>query len=698
MCRSPTRSEIEVLGNRIEWAKRYVAANPINQFVTNPADAWLGIVAGGYDMQQVLEALRVLGLDPERLGELGVRVLKLGALHPLDHGAIRELANGTATVMVCEDKLDFLESRVRSVLYGSANAPAIVGKVDHDGKPLITHYGALTIDNLVDSLRRVLTLRIPADQLATVRKSEPVRIALGVEAVRTPFFCSGCPHNTGLLVPEGSLVGAGIGCHGMVSIVPREQTGHVTGITQMGGEGAQWIGTAPFVEDHHFFQNMGDGTFFHSGQLAVQAAVASGTTMTFKILYNAAVAMTGGQDAAGLRSVPEMAQMLMAEGVKHITITTDDPREVPRRRSARRRRRRASRRHRRRAGEVARDRRRHRAHPRPAVRGGEASRPQARHPRAGHVPGDDRRARVRGMRRLRRAVELPVAALHRDRVRSQDGDRPGQLQRRCELPEGRLPGVHHRQAGQGEEGQARRASERRRCRSRSSSCPPTSPFACRASAAPASSRSAQVLAAAAQIAGVECQDRRPDGSVAEGRSCGVDGDASAIRRRARSACCWRSMRWRRRRRPTSPVSMRTPVSRVVSTSIAPTGRMIGKVASHGLDLAPFRAELGKRTDAAAQPVRRCVRRSSRRCWATPSPPTSSWSASPTRPGFIPLPGEAIERAIELNGTAVEANLAAFRWGRRWAVDPSRGREGRRRQHRLPARAVRRGRHRRRRDS
>ncbi|MBK5332114.1 MAG: hypothetical protein JJD93_09095, partial [Ilumatobacteraceae bacterium] len=236
--------EIEVLGNRIEWAKRYVAANPLNCFAANPTDAWLGIVAGGHDMQQVLEALRVLGLTPDRLGELGIRVLKLGALHPLDHGAIRELASGTATIMVCEDKIDFLESRVRSILYGAANAPAVIGKVDHDGKPLITHYGALTIDNLVDSLRRVLTLRIPADQLATVRKSEPVRISLGAEAVRTPFFCSGCPHNTGLLVPEGSLVGAGIGCHGMVSIVPREQTGHVTGITQMGGEGAQWIGTA----------------------------------------------------------------------------------------------------------------------------------------------------------------------------------------------------------------------------------------------------------------------------------------------------------------------------------------------------------------------------------------------------------------------------------------------------------------------
>ena len=338
------------------------------------------------------------GSTPERLAELGVRVLKLGALHPLDHGAIRELANGTATIMVCEDKIDFLESRVRSILYGTANAPAVIGKVDHDGKPLITHYGALTIDNLVDSLQRVLTLRIPADQLTTVRKSEPVRISLGAEAVRTPFFCSGCPHNTGLLVPEGSLVGAGIGCHGMVSIVPREQTGHVMGITQMGGEGAQWIGTAPFVEDDHFFQNMGDGTYFHSGQLAVQAAVASGTTMTFKILYNAAVAMTGGQDAAGLRTVPEMAQMLMAEGVKHITITTDDPAKYRGVDLPERCRRRASRRNRRRPREAARDRRRHRAHPRSAVRRGEAARPQARHSPAGDVQGDDRRAGVRGLR------------------------------------------------------------------------------------------------------------------------------------------------------------------------------------------------------------------------------------------------------------------------------------------------------------
>jgi indolepyruvate ferredoxin oxidoreductase len=265
--------EIEVLGNRIEWAKRYVAANPVNTFVTDPDDAWLGIVAGGYDMEQVLDALRQLGLDQDRLRQLGVRILKLGVLHPLDQEAIRRLARGTSMVMVCEDKLDFLETRVRSALYGTANAPAVIGKRDPDGKALITHYGALTNDNLVDALRRVITLRVPADQLATIRKSEPVRITLGSAAVRTPFFCSGCPHNSGLLVPDNSLVGAGIGCHGMVSIVPRAQTGEVMGITQMGGEGAQWIGTAPFVEDEHFFQNMGDGTFFHSGQLAIQAAV-----------------------------------------------------------------------------------------------------------------------------------------------------------------------------------------------------------------------------------------------------------------------------------------------------------------------------------------------------------------------------------------------------------------------------------------
>ena len=658
--------EIEVLGNRIEWAKRYVAENPINEFLTNPTDAWLGIVAGGYDMQQVLQALRVLGLNTERLGEVGIRVLKLGALHPLDHGAIRDLAAGTATVMVCEDKLDFLESRVRSVLYGTSNAPAIVGKHDHDGKPLITHYGALTIDNLVDSLRRVLTLRIPADQLATVRKSEPVRIALGAEAVRTPFFCSGCPHNTGLLVPEGSLVGAGIGCHGMVSIVPRERTGHVTGITQMGGEGAQWIGTAPFVEDHHFFQNMGDGTYFHSGQLAVQAAVASGTTMTFKILYNAAVAMTGGQDAAGLRSVPEMAQMLMAEGVKHITITTDDPAkyrgvDLPN------------------GVDVV-----HRdaiveAQAKLRVMDGVTV-----HIHDQQCAAEKRRDRKRGIlapakfrvmidERVCEAcgdcgVQSNCLSLHS--TETEFGRKTVIDQASCNVDasclKGDCPSFITVRPGKVKKNK-RAASSAGELPVPKLVVPPDVAIRMPGIGGTGVVTVSQVLAAAAQIAGIDATTADQTGlsqkagpvvsTVTLGDPTpGQIGVLLAFDALASSTSA-----------NLAGLEAQTSVA-VVSTSIAPTGRMIGKVTSHGLDLSPFRTELAKRTDAA----RNLYVDSSQLVTALLGNAVTAnvfMVGVAYQAGFIPLPGEAIERAIELNGTAVEANLAAFRWGRRWTVDP-----------------------------
>ncbi|MEY2524517.1 MAG: indolepyruvate ferredoxin oxidoreductase [Ilumatobacteraceae bacterium] len=658
--------EIEVLGNRIEWAKKYVAANPLNQFVSNPADAWLGIVAGGHDMQQVLEALRVLGLTPERLCDLGIRVLKLGALHPLDHGAIRALANGTATIMVCEDKIDFLESRVRSILYGTANAPAVIGKVDHDGKPLITHYGALTINNLVDSLQRVLTLRIPADQLSPVRKPEPVRISLGAEAVRTPFFCSGCPHNTGLLVPEGSLVGAGIGCHGMVSIVPREQTGHVMGITQMGGEGAQWIGTAPFVEDEHFFQNMGDGTYFHSGQLAVQAAIASGTTMTFKILYNAAVAMTGGQDAAGLRSVPEMTQMLMAEGVKHITITTDDPAkyrgvDLP-------------------SGVDV-------VHRDAIVEAQEKLRVidgVTVHIHDQQCAAEKRRDRKRGI-----LAPATFRVMIDERVCEACGD--------CGVKSNCLS-LHSTETEFGRKTVVDQASCNVDASCLKGDCPAfitvklgTAKKAKRASPDGGTLPEpklvvpkdvairmpgiggtgvvtvSQVLAAAAQIAGVDARTADQTGlsqkagpvvsTVTLGDPTpGQIGVLLAFDALASST-------------PANLAGLDQEHSvAVVSTSIAPTGRMIGKVASHGLDLEPLRAELSRRSDAtrnlyvdAAHIVTALLGNA---VTANVFMVGVAYQA-----GFIPLPGEAIERAIELNGTAVELNLAAFRWGRRWTVDP-----------------------------
>ncbi|HEY8093599.1 MAG TPA: indolepyruvate ferredoxin oxidoreductase family protein, partial [Acidimicrobiales bacterium] len=307
--------------------RRYIEENGLNQIVVDAPRPWLGIVAGGHACEQVVEALATLGLDESALSDVGVRILKLGALTPFDGAAVRRLAVDTRTVLVVEDKAPNVETLVRDALYGSAHQPVVVGKRDASGQPLVPLTGALTAELLVEPLRRVLVTTIPADRLAPPRPTQRLQMTINPQAVRTPFFCSGCPHNTGTLVPEGSLVGAGIGCHGMVSFMGGGQRGTITGMTQMGGEGSQWIGIAPFVDDPHLFQNVGDGTFFHSGQLAVQAANAAGVNITFKLLYNAAVAMTGGQDATGLLPVPAVASKLLSEGVKEVIITTDDPRK-----------------------------------------------------------------------------------------------------------------------------------------------------------------------------------------------------------------------------------------------------------------------------------------------------------------------------------------------------------------------------------
>jgi indolepyruvate ferredoxin oxidoreductase len=319
------RIEPEVIGTRMEMVRQYIAENKLNRIVVDCAKPWLGIIAAGYHADQVLEALATLGIPADEAARLGVRVLKLAAINPLEQGAVRRLAEDVSTVLVVEDKTPFLETMVRDALYGNTHRPDVIGKLDSDGKPLIPLAGAISASMLAEPLRRVLARKIGADKLAPLRSSEKLRIIIPAEAVRTPYFCSGCPHNTSTVVPEGSLVGAGIGCHGMVAYMGHESRGTITGLTQMGGEGSQWVGMEPFIEDQHFFQNIGDGTFFHSGQLAIQMAITSGSNITYKLLYNAAVAMTGGQDAAGLLPVPAVARKLLAEGVRHIIITTDEP-------------------------------------------------------------------------------------------------------------------------------------------------------------------------------------------------------------------------------------------------------------------------------------------------------------------------------------------------------------------------------------
>ena len=203
----------------------------------------------------------------------------------------------------------------------------MVGKADGAGHELFAANGELSPDQIADALVRPLTEHHPIEilirwQEERARHRPPVRLPL---AVRTPYFCSGCPHNRSVKVPEGSLVGGGIGCHGMAVLMKPEQVGTLLGLTQMGGEGAQWVGMAPFSTEDHIFQNLGDGTFFHSGSLALRAAVSSGVNITYKILYNSAVAMTGGQDVKGARPIPDLVRLLLAEGVGRVIVTSEDP-------------------------------------------------------------------------------------------------------------------------------------------------------------------------------------------------------------------------------------------------------------------------------------------------------------------------------------------------------------------------------------
>ncbi len=326
-------AEAELYGPRQAMLAEFLAANPVNVVDVDPPGAWLGIVAGGKTYHDTRQALRDLGLaDDDALRRAGIRMLRLGMIHPVERALLRRFAAGLEQVVVVEEKTPFVESAVRDALYGLPGAPTVVGSVDERGRPLVPVTGELAAGVLLAPLRRVLRDRVPLPPPAAAR---PTLELLPVS--RIPYFCSGCPHNRSTLVPEGSVNGGGIGCHAMVALTDRPGS-EVSSITQMGGEGAQWIGQSPFlgpdeaVTPVHMFQNMGDGTFAHSGQLAVQACVAAGVTITFKLLYNRAVAMTGGQDAEGGLEVPALTRKLAAEGVTRIIVCAEEPERFGRRR------------------------------------------------------------------------------------------------------------------------------------------------------------------------------------------------------------------------------------------------------------------------------------------------------------------------------------------------------------------------------
>ncbi|MEN9316326.1 MAG: hypothetical protein RIS35_2719 [Pseudomonadota bacterium] len=315
-------------GPRMAAVAAFARANPLDVTVLDSPDARFGLFATGKAFLDTRQALADLGIDAARARALGLRLRKIGLSWPLEEDGARRFAQGLRDVLVVEEKAAFVETQLQRVLYNASDRPTVVGKRDETGRVLLRSEADLTPTMVARAIVARLEKLGLADaalreRLARLEGFERHTAGLALPAVqRTPFFCSGCPHNSSTKLPDGSRGMAGIGCHIMVMWVPSRRT---TTYSAMGGEGAAWIGQAPFAKDPHVFQNLGDGTYAHSGLLAIRAAAASGVNITYKILYNDAVAMTGGQPAEGSFTVPQIARQVHEEGAKRVEIVTDEP-------------------------------------------------------------------------------------------------------------------------------------------------------------------------------------------------------------------------------------------------------------------------------------------------------------------------------------------------------------------------------------
>ena len=334
--------EQRLFDHKLKAVLAYIRANRLNHTVVQGAHDRLGIMASGKAWNDTRQALLDLGLDDATCQRLGIRLHKVGVVWPLEPDSLREFASGLKEIIVVEEKRALIEPQVKEALYAWPDGmrPRVLGKWEQDDAAL---YGASTLlranADLTPPLiaralaRRLLQLELDADTRACIEshlalldakeKSLQAASQSGI-GERTPWFCSGCPHNTSTRVPEGSRATAGIGCHFMSVWMDR----NTAGFTQMGGEGVPWVGQQPFSREPHIFANIGDGTYFHSGMLAIRQSVAAGVNITYKILYNDAVAMTGGQ-RVGERpeghSVVQIAQSMRAEGAQRIDVVTDEP-------------------------------------------------------------------------------------------------------------------------------------------------------------------------------------------------------------------------------------------------------------------------------------------------------------------------------------------------------------------------------------
>lgn len=325
---TPLAQEERLHTLKLDAARAFARANGLDRIVWDSPRARLGIVTLGKAHTDVMQALDMLGVDAGRAAELGVRILKIGMSWPLEPSAIASFTTGLEEILVVEEKRAVVESQMKELLYRhpSGARPVIVGKHDEAGAALLPSTGELSAGIVASVIAQRLARLDPSGDIERRAAMLSARVASGLASAadgggRMPHFCSGCPHNTSTRVPEGSRAAAGIGCHFMALWMGRSTDTY----TQMGGEGVPWIGQAPFVRTEHMFQNLGDGTYTHSGLLAIRAAVAARVSITYKILYNDAVAMTGGQPVEGGFSPAQIARQLVAEGVERVVIVTDHP-------------------------------------------------------------------------------------------------------------------------------------------------------------------------------------------------------------------------------------------------------------------------------------------------------------------------------------------------------------------------------------
>jgi indolepyruvate ferredoxin oxidoreductase len=327
--------EARLLNYKLPAVKAYVRANQLNRVLWREAAGvkpTLGLAAAGKAYADLRQALADLGINEKVAADLGLRLFKIAVTWPLEETGVRDFAAGLAEIFTVEEKRPLIETQMKEILYGLPGAPRVTGKRDEAGRALLPLHGELTPSLIARAVVSRLLPLAPAELRARLTAriafldAREGAVAKSIQvAVRTPYFCSGCPHNTSTKVPEGSRALAGIGCHYMAQWMDRE----TATFTHMGAEGVTWAGAAHFTSEKHVFVNIGDGTYFHSGLLAIRAAVSAKVNATYKVLFNDAVAMTGGQRHDGPLNPWLISQQLHAEGVKPIVVVTDEPHKYP---------------------------------------------------------------------------------------------------------------------------------------------------------------------------------------------------------------------------------------------------------------------------------------------------------------------------------------------------------------------------------